>query len=47
MNDGINEMRLLLDQIVEHLNAGTMGGVGKREVVAALASTLALTVKMR
>ncbi len=49
MNDGINEIKRLLDEVAEHLNVATTPemrkGVGKLERVAALASTLALTVK--
>jgi hypothetical protein len=49
MNEGINEIRRLLLEIAEHLKAGTTAdtrkAVAKLERIAALASTLALTVK--
>ena len=49
MKEGINEIQRLLHEIAEHLKAGTTAdtrkAVAKLERIAALASTLALTVK--
>jgi hypothetical protein len=49
MNEGIKEIQRLLHEIAEHLKAGTTAdtrkAVAKLERIAALASTLALTVK--
>jgi len=49
MNESISEIKRLLGEAAEHLRAGssadTRKAVAKRERIAALASTLALTVK--
>jgi hypothetical protein len=49
MNDSIKEIERLLREVADHLRAGTPAdarkAVAKLERIAALASTLALTVK--
>jgi hypothetical protein len=49
MNDSISEIQRLIGEVAEHLRAGTSAdmrkAVAKLERIAALASTLALTVK--
>ena len=49
MNEGISEIKRLLHEIVEHLKTGTTAdsrkAVAKLERIAALASTLALTMQ--
>ena len=49
MNESISEIQRLLQEIVSDLNAGTMTGrrkaVAKLEGIAALASTLAVTIQ--
>ena len=49
MNEGIKEIQQLLHEIAEHLKAGTTAdarkAVAKLERIAALALTMALTVK--
>ena len=49
MNESINEIKRLLHEIVEHVKTGTTSdtrkAVTKLERIAALASTLALTLK--
>ena len=51
MNEGISEIQRLLQEIVGHLKSGTKADtrkvVAKLERIAALASTLALTVQGR
>ncbi len=49
MNEGISEIQRLLEEIVGHLKAGTTTdtrkAVAKLQRIAALASTLALTIQ--
>jgi hypothetical protein len=49
MNESISEIKRLLQEIVVHLQAGTTAdtrkAVAKLERIAALASTLALTIQ--
>jgi hypothetical protein len=49
MNESISEIQRLLQEIVDHLKAGTptdtRKAVTKSERIAALASTLALTIQ--
>ena len=49
MDDSISEIQRLIGEVAEHLRAGTSAdtrkAVAKLERIAALASTLALTVK--
>jgi len=49
MNESISEIQRLLGEVADHLRAGTPAdarkAVAKLERIAALASTLALTVK--
>jgi len=49
MNEGISEIQRLLQEIAGHLEAGTTAdtrkAVAKLERIAALASTLALTIQ--
>ena len=49
MNESISEIKRLLGQVAEHLKTGTPAdtrkAAAKLERIAALASTLALTVK--
>jgi len=49
MNDSISEIQRVIGEVAEHLRAGTSAdtrkAVAKLERIAALASTLALTVK--
>ena len=51
MNDSIGEMQRLLQEIADHLTSGTKTdtrkAVAKLERIAALASTLALTIHAR
>jgi hypothetical protein len=49
MNEGIGEISRLLNEVAEHLKTGTTAdarkAIAKLERIAALASTLALTLK--
>jgi hypothetical protein len=49
MNEGIGEINRLLHEVAEHMKTGTTAdtrkAVAKLERIAALASTLALTLK--
>ena len=51
MNDSIGEIQRLLQEIADHLTSGTKTdtrkAVAKLEQIAALASTLALTIQAR
>jgi hypothetical protein len=51
MNESINEIQRLLQEIADHLKSGTQTdtrkAVAKLERIAALASTLALTIRAR
>jgi len=51
MNDSIGEIQRLLQEIADHLNSGTKTdtrkAVTKLDRIAALASTLALTIRTR